>query len=175
MNSSNASLHCRLEWRPSRWLLVGMAVLALLAIASLWLSALPAPACIAGSAAIVVYALYRMRHEMRREPAVIAWAGGDAPVMVETGMPEADVVQPGVVQREVAEQGARSNEFRFAALNFRAGLVVMSLTDQRGRRSRWVWWPDTLDARGRRALRLAASTRRDPLLAQSQLPAIDPE
>lgn len=170
MNSSNASLHCLLEWRPSRWLLAGMVLLALLAIASLWLSALPVWACVVASAVIVAYAGVRLRHEMRREPVVIAWAGGDAPVMVEAG-----VVEPGGAQHEVEEQGARSAEFRFAALNFRAGLVVMSLTDQRGRRSRRVWWPDTLDARGRRALRLAASTRRDPFLAQSPLPAIDPE
>lgn len=159
MNSSNASLHCRLEWRPSRWLLVGVASLALLAIVSIWLSALPAWACVFGSALIVGYAAWRLRQEMQRAPAQIAWSGGDAPVVVEHAL----------------EQGVRSDEYRFVALNIRAGLAVLCIADERGRRSRWVWWPDTLDARGRRALRLAASVDVSSSLALSTQPLIDSE
>jgi toxin CptA len=152
MNSSNASLHCRLEWRPSRWLLVGFPLLAVLATISIWLSSLPVWTCVVVSALIAAYATFRLRHEMRCETVVISWAGGDAPVVVEHG---------------TLEQGGRSVEYRFAALNFRAGLVVLCIADDRGRRSRWVWWPDTLDASGRRALRLAASRERDSVLVLS--------
>ena len=155
MNSSNASLHCRLEWRPSRWLLVGIASLALLAIVSIWLSVLPAWACVFGSGLIVGYAAWRLRQEMQRAPAQIAWAGGDAPVVVEHAL----------------EQDGRSVEFRFVALNIRAGLVVLCVADEHDRRSRWVWWPDTLDARSRRALRLAASVDVGSSLALSTQPA----
>ena len=152
MTSSNASLHCRLEWRPSRWLLVGFPLLAVLAMVSIWLSSLPMWACVAVSVSIVAYATVRFRQEMRREPVGIAWVGGDAPIVVEHG---------------ALEQGGRSEEFRFVALNFRAGLVVLCVADEHGRRSRWVWWPDTLGARGRRALRLAARVGRDSVLVLS--------
>ena len=119
---------------------------------SIWLSSLPVWICVVVNALIVAYAANRLRHEMQREPAVVAWAGGDAPVVVEHG---------------AVEQGGRSEECRFVALNFRAGLVVLCVADEHGRRSRWVWWPDTLDARGRRALRLAASKERDSVLMLS--------
>ena len=155
MNSSNVSLHCRLEWRPSRWLLVGFFVLAALAMVSIWFSALPIWACVFGSALIVAYAIHQLRNEMRRTPAQIAWAGGDAPVVIE----------------HAVEQGGQGVEYRFVALNIRAGLVVLCVADERGRRSRWVWWPDTLDARGRRALRLAASIDVSSALALSTKPA----
>ena len=154
MNSSNASLHCRLEWRPSHWLLVGFALLAALAMVSLWLSALPVWACVFGGILIAAFAAYRLRNEMRRARVHIAWAGGDEPVVVERSL----------------QQGGRAEEFQFVALNIRAGLVVLCLADERGRRTRWTWWPDTLDARGRRALRLAASVDRDSLLALSSQP-----
>lgn len=151
MNSSNASLPCRLEWRPSRWLLGSVLLLAVLAILSIWLSALPSWACMFGSVSIVAYGAYRLRYELRRAPVQIAWAGGDAPIVVE----------------HAVERGGRSAEFRFVSLTIRAGLVELCVADERGRRSRWVWWPDTLDARGRRSLRLAASIGRDPVLVLS--------
>jgi toxin CptA len=152
MNSSNASSHCRLEWRPSRWLLVGFPLLAVLAVLSIWLSSLPAWSCVVGSALIAAYATIRLRREIRREPLVIAWAGGDAPVVIE---------------HATGERGGLAEEFRFVALNFRAGLVVLCVADKNGRRMRWAWWPDTLDARGRRALRLAANVERDAVLVLS--------
>jgi toxin CptA len=145
-------LHCRLEWRPSRWLLGGLLLLAVFAIVSLWMSALPAWACAVGSVLIAAHALLGLRREQRRAPVQIAWSGGDSPVVIETpALPDGH-----------KEQVVRSAEFRFVGLNVRAGLVVLTVADERGRRFRWAWWPDTLDARGRRALRLAASVRCEP-------------
>lgn len=159
MNSSNASLHCRLEWRPSRWLLGGMSLLSTMAILSLWLSALPALACAVGSMLVVAYTVVRIRREAQRAPVRIVWPGGDAAVVIELPSAHADM-QP---------RGDRGNEFHFVALNFRASLVVLCVADEQGRRSRWTWWPDTLDARGRRALRFAASVQSTPVLTQPPL------
>lgn len=102
---------------------------------------------------------------MQRTPVQITWAGGDAPVVVER-----EVIEHAVVERGMVERGGRSDEYRFVTLSFRAGLVVLCVADERGRKSRWIWWPDTLGARGRRALRLAASVPREPLLTQPTLP-----
>jgi hypothetical protein len=44
---------------------------------------------------------------------------------------------------------------RHVSASFRSGLVVLTLIDAGDRRRRYIWWPDTLDAHGRRALRLA--------------------
>lgn len=151
MNSSNASLHCRLEWRPSRWLAVSLALLGVLAVLSIWLSALPTWACLVGSIGIIAWSAYRLRHELQRMPMQVTWSGGDAPVVVEPA----------------GEQGSRSAEYRFVALNIRAGLAMLCVADELGRHTRWVWWPDTLDARDRRALRLAASIERDAVLVLS--------
>jgi hypothetical protein len=38
---------------------------------------------------------------------------------------------------------------------------VLTLADANGKPRRYIWWPDTLDARSRRALRLALSLREE--------------
>lgn len=136
MNSSNASLHCRLEWRPSRWRSVALLILGVLAIGSLWLSALPWWGFLIASVVLIAYLFVVIRNDVRRASVQLAWAGGAAPVMVIRANQE--------------------EECMFVALHARGGLVVLTLKDGDGRKQRWVWWPDTLDAAGRRALRLAA-------------------
>ncbi len=137
MNSSNASLHCRLEWRPSRWRSAALLLLGALAIASLWMSALPWWGFLIASVSLLTYLFVVIRNDALRAPVQLAWAGGAAPVMLI---------------REPREQ-----ECSFVALHSRGGLVVLTLRDADGQKQRWVWWPDTLDAAGRRALRLVAS------------------
>ncbi len=137
MNSSNASLHCRLEWRPSRWRSAALLTLGVLAIASLWMSALPWWEFSVVSVLLLAYLFVLIRNDTQRAPVQLVWSGGAAPVMVIRANQE--------------------EEFTFFALHARGGLVVLTLKDGNGHNPRWVFWPDTLDAAGRRALRLAAS------------------
>jgi toxin CptA len=114
---------------------VALCVLAAAATAALWLSALPLIACgIAGVLALgyVGWLLYREAH---RPDCVLSWFGGDAPWQVE--------------------HDGRTESLRYVGASFRGGLVALTLADADNKRRRYLWWPDTLDARGRRALRLA--------------------
>ncbi|MEO5596914.1 MAG: hypothetical protein ABIQ97_07185 [Lysobacteraceae bacterium] len=137
MNSSNASLHCRLEWRPSRWRAFALLTLGALSMVSLWLSALPWWGVLIAGVLLLAYMFIVIRTDARRAPVQLAWAGGAAPVMLI--------------------RGNQAEEHMFVDLHARGGLVVLTLKDCDGRKQRWVWWPDTLDAAGRRALRLEAS------------------
>ena len=151
MNSSDASATCRLEWRRSRWLPVALCVIALAAVAALWLSDMPRLACGIGSALVLAYAGWLLRRESRRPDCVLSWLGGDAPWQ--------------------AECDGRTESLRFVGASFRGGLVALTLADADDKPRRYLWWPDTLDARGRRALRLAMrveiiTTPTQPKLAQ---------
>ncbi len=151
MNSSDASSPCRLEWRRSHWLPVALCVLVAAAIAALWLSALPLAVCGVGSVLMLAYAGWLLRREARRPRCVLSWPGGDVPWQVECD--------------------GRSASLHHVAASFRGGLVVLALADSDGKLRRYVWWPDTLDARGRRALRLALRVKEtvtpiQPTLAQ---------
>ena len=139
MTSSDAFLPCRLEWRPSRWLMPALCALAAAAIAALWMSALPPVACGLGSAATVAYAAWLLRHESRRPNCSLSWAGGDADWHVECA--------------------GRSESLHHVGATTRGGIAVLTLAEASGGRRRYVWWPDTLDARSRRALRLAIASR----------------
>lgn len=154
MDSSHASenshrmpegVDCRLPWRPSGWLRAGLLALAAAAMASLWLSALPMIACAAGTALIAAYAAWRLWRESARKPFVLTWnAGQDA------------------WQRS---DGSRTQRLRHIGASLRGPLAVLTLADEDDRRQRIVWWPDTLDAGGRRALRLLAQSRLRPASA----------
>ena len=135
MSSSEASSPCRLEWRRSRWLPVALCVLAVAAIIALWLSDIPRLACGIGSALVLAHAGWLLHREAHRPDCVLSWIGGEAPWQVECD--------------------GRVESLRFVGANLRGGLVVLTLADADDNPRRFVWWPDTLDARGRRALRLA--------------------
>jgi hypothetical protein len=135
MSSSDAFSPCRLEWRRSRWLPVGLCLLALAANAALWLSDMPRIACIGGSVFVSLYAGWLVFRELRRPHCILSWPGGDAPWQIECE--------------------GRIQSLRHVAANFRGRLMVLTLADETGRTRRYLWWPDTLDVRSRRALRLA--------------------
>ncbi|MEO8742708.1 MAG: hypothetical protein ABI365_05890 [Lysobacteraceae bacterium] len=139
MNSSSVSATCRLEWRRSRWLPFALIVLMVAAIASLWLSVLPVIACGIGTAVVCGYIGWLLRRELVRSDAVLTWQGGDMDWQVES-------------------QG-RSETLRHVGASFRGGLVVLKLAGANGKQRRYIWWPDTLDARGRRDLRLALQAK----------------
>lgn len=135
MSSSDASSPCRLEWRRSRWLPVALCVLAFAAIAALWLSDLPRIACGIGSVLVLAYAGWLLHREAHRPACVLSWPGGDAPWQVECD--------------------DHTESLRHVGASFRGGLVALTLADADNKLRHYLWWPDTLDARGRRALRLA--------------------
>jgi len=140
--SSPGSAPCRLEWRPSRWLQAALAALGGLAGASLLLCELPLPAAWPLALLAWVHGLRlawregrRRRRELVLAPAA-AWQGpGGGPAGYLDGQP--------LQAWEVAWRGP---------------LAFLSLLDMQGRRIRLAWWPDTLAARARRELRLAAAS-----------------
>ncbi len=140
MSSSDASATCRLEWRRSRWLPVALCVLAAAAVASLWLSKLPLIACVAGSVVVCGYIGWLLLRELHRSECVLTWQGSDADWQVES------------------DGGTES--LRQVDASFRGGLVVLTLAEANGKRRRYAWWPDTLDACGRRDLRLAMQVKK---------------
>lgn len=133
-HSSSGSVSCRLEWRPSRWLVGTLLLLGLLATFSIMASDLPrAPAWML-SIAVILHAAQLARHEWRSPVRSLMFPGTELPVMVD-GMPvEAVDVQ------------------------WRGPLAFVSWKGRDGRRMRLCWWPDTLPASRRRELRLAAGS-----------------
>jgi toxin CptA len=125
----------RLVWRRSRWLPTGLCLLAIAAIAATWLSDLPQVACIVTSAVVTAYAGWLLHRESKRPDCILTHSGDATEWRVECL--------------------GRAETLRHVAASFRGGLVVLTLADSGGKLRRYVWWPDTLDARGRRALRLA--------------------
>lgn len=135
-SSSNASLTCRTDWRPSAWLVGALCVLALLAAASAWASALPGawrPGIATGA---VAYGAWLAWRETRRRPASLAWGRRGASLQDGQGGWE-PLGEP--------------------RLQFRGPLVQLRARGRGGRRVHLLWWPDTLPPAARRRLRLAAS------------------
>jgi hypothetical protein len=151
MSSSRTSSPCRLEWRRSRWLPAALCALAFAAIAALWLSDIPRIACGIGSGLVLAYVGWLLYREVRRPNCVLTWPGGDAPWHVE--------------------RDGRAESLRHVGASFRGGLVALTLADADNRNRRYLWWPDTLDARSRRALRLAMRVKETITPTQPTMPA----
>ena len=134
-SSSPGSAPCRLEWRPSRRLLLAYATLIPLACAGAWLSALPAalagPLCLA----LVLAGARRWRWLALRPPRRLLIRLPGRPSCVD-GLPVADL--------RVTWHGP------LARVSWRRGP---------GWRQALLFWPDTLPPPRRRELRLAACRR----------------
>jgi toxin CptA len=98
------------------------------------------------SVLIVAYAVWLLRRESRRLRCKLTWPGGDADWRIECE--------------------GREESLRHVDASIRGGIAVLTLADGNGRR-RYVWWPDTLDAKGRRALKLALAARASAATAQA--------
>lgn len=134
--SSNASLPCRTDWRPSAWLVGALCVLAVLAAASAWASALPGPWRFVAAAGALAHGASLAWREARRPPACLAWGRRGA------------CLQDG--------QGGWES-LHDPRLQCRGPLVQLQARGRGGRRVHLLWWPDTLPPAARRRLRLAAS------------------
>jgi toxin CptA len=135
MPSSSSSSICHIDWHPSRWLAAALLGLGMMAALSLWLSALPVAARLAGSMLCVVEGVRLARRHRSLQAVSVDWLGGEEPAYLtgSGGVARLD----GIV------------------VHLRGPLASLSGTDARGHRRRLVWWPDTLDTAGRRQLRLA--------------------
>jgi len=138
--SSGASANCRpsvpearIEWRPSRWLLAAIVVLAALAACAVLASDMPRGLAWPLAVAVVVHGARLFRRERRRPAQAFVLRGGAAQAQVDG----------------VAVEGFE--------LHWRGPLAFASWRDGQGRRRRRTWWPDTLSPPRRRELRLAAT------------------
>lgn len=132
MHSSSRSAPCRLDWRPSCWLVVALLVLGLLAAISVIVSEMPR--WYAWPLAIVVQVVGACLawREARQPAQQLVWPIGDDPVTLDGRAIDA------------------------ATLQWRGPLAALCWRDADGRIRRLHWWPDTLPVAQRRELRLAA-------------------
>lgn len=143
---SSASAPCRFEWRPSRWLIAALCVLAVLAGVALWTSDLGPRLAWPLAASALGYGLWLAHRESRKPPNDILIHVAGARVVVD---------------------GERVDDFR---VDWRGVLAFARWRNGEGRVHRRVWWPDTLPAATRRELRLAAPVETSPRDAASMAP-----
>ncbi|HZH43101.1 MAG TPA: hypothetical protein VEY50_03340 [Lysobacter sp.] len=130
--SSTASASCRIEWRPSPALAGALIALGLLGGVGVWTSEAPRGLAMPLALAAPLVGVMQARQELRR--------------------PRRDVA---VATECVHVDGVRVQR---AAVRWRGPLATLVWTDVGGHEQRLLWWPDTLGAADRRALRLAMST-----------------
>ncbi|PPU94563.1 hypothetical protein [Xanthomonas albilineans] len=130
--SSPPSAPCRLEWRPSRWLLAALSLLGVLAPLSILGSDLPRGVAWSAALLALFYALVLLRREAGRLPRI---------VLIPAGAGTATVDGTPVTALQV---------------HWRGPLAFLRWRDAQGRLRHLAWWPDTLPAPARRELRLAA-------------------
>ena len=133
-HSSSGSVSCRLEWRPSRWLISALLLLGLLAAFSILASDIPWSAAWMLGTAVMLHAANLAMRESRSPARLLMFPGTELPVMVDGAPVEQVDVQ------------------------WRGPLAFVSWRGRDGRRMRLCWWPDTLPPAHRRELRLAAGS-----------------
>jgi toxin CptA len=135
---------CRLEWRPSRLRAASLVCIGWLAAAALVLTALPPRGALALGVACIGWSTWRAWRDLREPPGLLVLPGDDSPVTwVDAG---------GTI--ELADLTVR----------WRGNLATVEGRDPAGKLRRLAWWPDTLPAPARRALRLAAGRHAPPRL-----------
>ncbi len=135
-DSSPSCSGCRIDWRPSRWLVGGLVMLAMLATYAVMASALPEASRRPLAGLVLLHGLVRARRAAAEPACSLHWAGGEAGATLH--------------------RAGRGIDLRRVQLELRGPIVLLQGRDARGRRHRLVWWPDTLAAGGRRRLVLAA-------------------
>lgn len=142
---SNGSVNCRLEWRPSRLLQGLLVALAAAAAFSVLVSEMPRMAAWPLAVLALAHGIWLARREGRK-PRRALWFPGDG--------------------RAATVDGQRVEE---AQVTWRGPLAFVRWRVGAGRWQRLAWWPDTLPARTRRELRLAAgqgdASRQGPRMA----------
>ena len=134
--SSPGSAPCRLEWRPSRWLLALLALISGLAPAAVLGSDLPGAWAWPLAAAAACRGFWLLRREAAR--------------------PHRRLVLAGHAGGADSLDGEHLHDCR---VRWRGPLAFVHAVQADGRHARLVWWPDTLPAPLRRELRLAVAAR----------------
>lgn len=137
---SETSSTFRIDWRPSRWLVAGLALLGGLAASALMLSDLPLPLATALAGACVARGLQLARREGGRAACTLVFAGAGS----TWSRTDAD---------------GRLHPLQAVSWHLHGPIAVMRSRDAGGRRCQFVWAPDTLCASLRRRLRLAGVVR----------------
>lgn len=127
------SASCRLDWRPSGWLIAGLIALGVAGALSLLLSDFPRPVAWSGAISALLYAALLSRREAARP--VMDFELDDESIRVD-GEPVDD----------------------FHVL-WRGPLAFARWRNPDDAVQRAVWWPDTMDAATRRELRLAVPSQ----------------
>ncbi|MET4730920.1 toxin CptA [Lysobacter enzymogenes] len=132
------------DWRPSRLLAAGLVLIGLLGGGAVVAS--ECPPRLAWPAAVLAagWGALLARRELRRPPRRLRLAGARA------WLDEAPIAQ--------------------TRLHWRGPLIRLEFRAADGRRGRLLWWPDSLDAHGRRELRLAAAVATDACVPRSMAP-----
>ncbi|QQP97615.1 hypothetical protein [Lysobacter enzymogenes] len=120
-----------IDWRPSRWLAAALVLIGLLAAFAVLACELPPPLAWPLAALAAGWGTALARRELRRPPRRLRFAGARA------WLDDAPIAQ--------------------LRLHWRGPLARLEFRTGDGRRGRLLWWPDRLDAHGRRELRLAAT------------------
>ena len=139
---SAASPTCRLEWRPSRLRAACLLVVATIAAASLALTALPARAAFALGAFCLGAGAWHAWRDLQEAPGTLVLRGDPA---TATWVDSSGAI-------DLADLTVRR----------RGALATVEWRDPAGKLRRLAWWPDTLPAPARRALRLAAGRPAPP-------------
>ncbi len=143
--SFNASAPCRIEWRPSRWMVIALYALGVSAAFSLVVSEMPRMLAWPLAVLALAYGIRLGWGESRLPRRQLVWAAGDRPTM------------DGQVLAE-------------AHLHWRGPFAFLRWRDRNGRKQRLAWCPDVLPAAARRELRLAALDGRGAAPAASMAP-----
>ena len=130
--SSHASEICRIEWRASRLLATLLMLLGVLGAFAALASEMPRGAAWPLALAAVVHGIAEAQRLVLRPSVSMVWDGHAAVVAIDGMAVDA------------------------AELQWRGPLAFLRYRDASGDLRRLAWWPDTLDARQRRELRLAA-------------------
>ena len=131
-HSSNRSVSCRLEWRPSRWVIGALVALAVLAAISIFESEMPRLAAWPLVVAVALHATLQVRRYRDLPSHDFVFPGNDLVVLLDGQPVDAMSIQ------------------------WRGPLAFILWRDRTGRQRRLSWWPDTLPPSSRRELRLAA-------------------
>jgi toxin CptA len=136
---SSESSNTLIDWRPSLLLSGALACLGGLAAMSLWMSALPLAGKLPLAAMALAFGLAQARREACR-PGFSVRITSD-----ETGL--------------VAIRAQGRQPLGSASIGVRGPLAWVAGRGDDGRLQRILWWPDTLPAGARRALRLVSGNR----------------
>lgn len=134
MPSSSGSASCRIEWRPSRWLIAALLLIALGAAVAVLSTGLSPAVAWPLAASVLAAGLHGARRQSRMPHRVLVLRAGRAT------LDAADVT--------------------WEDLQWRGPLAVLRVRHGDGRVERLAWWPDTLAPPWRRELRLAAAACR---------------